>query len=150
MYSAFGGRVVGVGDGWPDRMRVNALWELVRGTFLATGPRGADYRPLAGNFVIVEGDVGVAMYAHLRDGSIRVGRGNTIAAGAPLAAVGNSGNSTMPHLHFQLMDGADPLAARGLPCAFSGYERLVNGMWEPVERGVPDAMERIRSSPPDQ
>jgi murein DD-endopeptidase MepM/ murein hydrolase activator NlpD len=146
VYSAFAGRVVACGDGWPDRMQINALWELARGTLFATGPRGTDYRPLAGNFVIVEGDVGVAMYGHLRNGSIRVEPGQTIGAGAQLGAVGNSGNSTMPHLHFQLMDGADPLTARGLPCAFRGYERYVDGAWEPVERGVPDAMERVRSS----
>jgi hypothetical protein len=150
VYTAFAGRVVAVGDGWPDRMRVNGLWELLRAMLFATGPRGADYRPLTGNFVIVEGDVGIAMYAHLRRGSIRVGQGDTIGAGAPLGAVGNSGNSTMPHLHFQLMDGADPLSARGLPCAFRGYERFVKGIWEPVDRGVPDAMERIRGSPPGQ
>jgi hypothetical protein len=146
IYSAFAGRVISVGDGWPDRMRVNALWELVRGTFLATGPRGTDYRPLAGNYVMVEGDAGVAMYVHLRNGSIRVSRGERIAAGAQFAAVGNSGNSTMPHLHFQLMDGADPLTARGLMCAFRGYERFVDGAWQDVERGVPGAMERVRSS----
>ena len=150
VYSAFAGRVVVLGDGWPDRTRVNAFWELVRGTFLASGPRGTDYRPLTGNFVIVEGEVGVAMYGHLRNGSIRVSRGETIAAGVPIGAVGNSGNSTMPHLHFQLMDEADPLTARGLPCAFRGYERYVDGVWQPVEHGVPDAMERIRGSPPHQ
>jgi hypothetical protein len=148
VYSAFTGRVIAVGDGWPDRAKINALWELVRATFLATGPRGRDYRPLSGNFVIVEGDAGVAMYAHLRKGSIRAEQGQTIASGAQLGNVGNSGNSTMPHLHFQLMDGPDPLTARGLPCAFRGYERFADGAWQPVDRGVPDAMERIRSSLP--
>jgi murein DD-endopeptidase MepM/ murein hydrolase activator NlpD len=146
--SAFAGRVVAVGDGWPDRAQVNVFWQLARATLFATGPRGADYRPLAGNFVIVEGDAGVAMYGHLRKGSIGVEPGETIAAGRPLGAVGNSGNTTMPHLHFQLMDGADPLTACGLPCAFRGYERFVDGAWEPVERGVPEAMERVRSSRP--
>lgn len=148
--SAFAGRVVACGDGWPDRKRVNAFWELVRGTFLAKGPRGTDYRPLAGNFVIVEGEVGVAMYGHLRNESVCVAPGEAIAAGAPVGAVGNSGNSSMPHLHFQLMDGMDPLMARGLPCAFRGYERFVDGVWKSVERGVPDAMERVRSSPPSR
>jgi murein DD-endopeptidase MepM/ murein hydrolase activator NlpD len=145
VYSAFGGRVVAAGDGWPDRSPINALWELVRATFFARGPRGTDYRPLAGNYVILEGEVGIAMYAHLRKGSIRVRRGEAIVAGAQLGAVGNSGNSTMPHLHFQLMDAPDPVTARGLACGFRGYERYIDGVWEPVERGVPRAMERVRS-----
>jgi murein DD-endopeptidase MepM/ murein hydrolase activator NlpD len=149
VYSVFAGRVVAVGDGWPDRSRVNVLWELVRATFLAAGPRGTDYRPLTGNYVIVEDDVGVALYGHLRNRSIRVRQGETVAAGEQLGAVGNSGNSTMPHLHFQLMDGPNPLTARGLACAFRGYERFVDGAWERVERGVPGAMERVRSSVPD-
>jgi hypothetical protein len=33
----------------------------------------------------------------------------------PLAECGNSGNSSVPHLHYQLMDGPDVLTARGLP-----------------------------------
>ena len=146
VYSAFAGRVIAVGDGWPDRTRVNALWELVRATFLATGPRGTDYRPLSGNYVMVEGAPGVAMYCHLRSGTVRVRRGETIGTGVHLGTVGSSGNSTMPHLHFQLMDGPDPLTARGLPCAFRGYERFAEGAWDPIERGVPDTMERVRSS----
>jgi hypothetical protein len=51
----------------------------------------------------------------------------------------------MPHLHFQLMDGPDPMAARALPCAFRGYERRVDDRWEPVARGVPGPLERVRT-----
>lgn len=98
--AAFPGRVVRVGEGWPDRTRVNALWELVRTSFSQPGPAGGDYRPLVGNFVIVEGDAAVAMYAHLRRGSARVGEGDLVKSRQILGAVGNSGNSTMPHLHF--------------------------------------------------
>lgn len=32
----------------------------------------ADYRPLAGNYVMVEGKPGVALYAHLKQGSVAV------------------------------------------------------------------------------
>jgi hypothetical protein len=35
--------------------------------------------------------------------------------------VGHTGNSTGPHLHFQLMGSADPLMAKGVPCAFAEY-----------------------------
>ncbi|MHA1637784.1 MAG: M23 family metallopeptidase [Candidatus Thorarchaeota archaeon] len=39
--------------------------------------------------------------------------------GQVLGKVGNSGHSAAPHLHFQMMDGADWLTARGIPCYFS-------------------------------
>jgi murein DD-endopeptidase MepM/ murein hydrolase activator NlpD len=146
VYSVFEGVVIGVGDGWPDRVRVNALWELLRGALLARPPIGRDYRPLAGNFVLVEGAVGVALYAHLRKGSVTVHEREKIATGSEIGAVGNSGNSTMPHLHFHLMDGADPHTAAGLPCVFRDYERLDGTRWEFVERGTPARLERVRAT----
>lgn len=143
--AAFAGRVVAVGDGWPDRQNVAALWELLRGTLFASPPRDRDYRPLAGNFVVIEGAPGAAFHAHLRSGSVSVREGDSIAAGDTIATVGNSGNSTMPHLHFHLMDGRDPLRASGVPCVFHRYERFVNGEWVLVNRGAPNRMERIRA-----
>jgi hypothetical protein len=146
VHSAFSGRVVSVGEDWPDRRWVNALWQLARATLFSRGPRGTDYRPLAGNFVLVEGDAGVALYAHLRRGSIRVRSGQAVAVGTELGSVGNSGNSTMPHLHFHLMGGRDPLTAEGRLCAFRSYERYDSGAWVAVAGGVPGLLERMRSA----
>ena len=145
VYSAFAGRVLVVGDGWPDRARVNAFWELLRATLAPPAPAGRDYRPLVGNFVMIEGTAGVALYAHLRQGSIAVRAGQLVDGGTPIGAVGNSGNSTMPHLHFHVMDGPDPLGAAGVLTAFRDYERHDGGIWVPVSRGVPGALERVRA-----
>lgn len=145
VFAAFGGYVVKAGDGWPDRRRVNALWEAFRAFVLARSPEGTDHRRLTGNFVMVAGHVGVAVYAHLRQGSLRVREGDSVSTGQELGRVRNSGNSTMPHLHFQLMTGSDPLTAEGRLCAFTGYERWVGGRWEAVQQGVPARLERIRA-----
>ena len=60
-----------------------------------------------GNHVVVDhGDGVFAAYAHLRQGSPHVADGDRMQAGQPLAEVGNSGNTTEPHLHVQLMDRA--------------------------------------------
>ena len=145
VHSAFAGRVLASADHWPDRDPVRLLGELARTTFVPpTIHRGGDYRPLAGNYIIVEGTDGIALYAHLRAGSVRVREGQRIASGDVIGHVGNSGNSTMPHLHFHLMDGPDPLEASGLPCAFRGYERWTGTEWRSVPRGVPALFERVR------
>lgn len=145
VHAAVSGRIAAVGDGWADRARVQALWELIRGRFFPPLNPPNDHRPLVGNYVILEGEGVVALYAHLRSGSVAVAPGDEVCTGAVIGRVGNSGNSTMPHLHFQLMDGVDPLKAKGIPCAFRSYERWTDGKWVPVSAGVPGSLERIRA-----
>jgi murein DD-endopeptidase MepM/ murein hydrolase activator NlpD len=78
---------------------------------------------ILGNHVVLDlGDGVYAALAHLRRGSVRVRPGDRVAAGQQLAAWGNSGNSTEPHLHFQLMDHPSVLLAAGLPVAFDHFQ----------------------------
>ncbi|MFE2278898.1 M23 family metallopeptidase [Streptomyces sp. NPDC059454] len=85
-------------------------------------------RRILGNHVVLDlGDGTYAAYAHLRHGSLAVREGDRVCAGQTLARVGNSGNSTEPHLHFQLMDGPDPDAARGIPFTWRGMGVPRNG-----------------------
>ncbi|MGI5506437.1 M23 family metallopeptidase [Lentzea sp. CA-135723] len=57
-------------------------------------------------------DGSVAVYGHIN--SYAVSEGQRVSAGQVIAEVGNRGNSTGPHLHFELWDAAgrkaDPLA----------------------------------------
>jgi hypothetical protein len=145
VYSAGAGEVIEVGQGWPDREIVNAFWQLGRAILFPPAVRGRDFRPLAGNYVMILGEGGVAFYGHLRRGSVAVHVGQKLAAGELVGRVGNSGNSTMPHLHFHVMNGADPLTAQGVACAFRGYERLVNGDWMSENSGIPGRLERLRA-----
>ncbi|MFD5320549.1 M23 family metallopeptidase [Streptomyces sp. NPDC127098] len=83
---------------------------------------------VVGNHLILDlGDGVYAMYAHLRRGSLAVRPGDRVTAGQPVARCGNSGNSTEPHLHFQLMDGPDLTTARGLPFTWRGVGVPANG-----------------------
>lgn len=144
VYAAFPGAVVAAGDGWLDRKRINTPRELLRGTF-ARGPSGPDYRPLLGNYCMVSGAIGVAVYAHLRSGSLAVKVGDSVGTKQLLGMIGNSGNTTMPHLHFHVMDSEDPETAKGVPVAFKNFYLVESGGLQYVPVGVPNAMERFVS-----
>lgn len=79
----------------------------------------------SGNFVsLALGDGRYAHYEHLRPGSIRVHPGEHVRRGQVIAALGFSGDSTGPHLHFHVSDGASPLAGEGLPFVIARYDLL--------------------------
>ena len=54
-----------------------------------------------------------ASYYHLRKGSIVVKRGDQVKQGQVLAESGNTGESTGPHLHFEIQKGAIYLWSNG-------------------------------------
>jgi murein DD-endopeptidase MepM/ murein hydrolase activator NlpD len=85
----------------------------------------------AGNYIVIRhsGDE-FSFYAHLKKGSITVKQGDQIKQEQNIGQVGHSGNSTEPHLHFQISDGPDPLRSRSVPVRFSNinlFERKGNG-----------------------
>lgn len=70
---------------------------------------------------------------HLKPGSLRVRKGDSVQQGQPLAQVGNSGNTSEPHLHVHLQDTDEPGFGEGIPLYFSHYrtgEKV-------VEKGMP-------------
>lgn len=140
VFAAFSGEVVASEDGWPDRLRVNAIWQMLRATYLQGAPQPSDLRPLLGNYLLIRGDAGVALYAHLRKSSVLARKGQLVEAGERIACVGNSGNSTMPHLHFHVMDRADPWQAEGVYCDFGSAE-------SGAESIVPQLMKSFRATP---
>jgi murein DD-endopeptidase len=80
------------------------------------------YDTLPGNHIIQELSEGhYAAYAHLRPGTIKVKVGDTVHAGDVLAHLGNTGNSSEPHLHFQVCDAPSFPASEGLPFAIDQY-----------------------------
>jgi murein DD-endopeptidase MepM/ murein hydrolase activator NlpD len=86
------------------------------------------------------------MYAHLQPGSLRVKAGQKVKRGDVLGLLGNSGNSTEPHLHFQVMDRPSPLGAEGLPYLIDSYasKDSVKGPWIPRTHQLPMQNDLIR------
>ena len=148
VHAALDGHVVAAVDGVAERQRIHPLreyWFAIRRTRAFIRGRSRDATLLAGNHVIVRSDDVYALYAHLSPGSVAVAQTRSVAAGDIVGRVGHTGNSTAPHLHFQLMDAADPFAAHGVPCAFAAYLVERGSRWERVERSIPGRRERIRS-----
>jgi Peptidase family M23 len=149
VYAAFGGLVIAAVDGVAERARVQVVREVAVALKTTVGfdPARRGFAPVAGNHVIVQGVEAFAVFAHLAPGTVSVRTGQEVRVGEVLGRVGHTGNSTAPHLHFQLMDSADPLRAKGIPCAFTEYLVRRPGGWERVEGGIPGRGERIRSVP---
>jgi murein DD-endopeptidase MepM/ murein hydrolase activator NlpD len=62
-----------------------------------------------------------AFYAHLKPGSVRVHRGQRVRTGEVLGLLGNSGNSTAPHLHFGIHNGPVLATSTSLPYLIDRY-----------------------------
>jgi hypothetical protein len=96
---------------------------------------------IAGNHVVIALPGGGAFVAlvHLRAGSVRVAIGDDVTTGQPLGQCGNSGNSTQPHVHVQVMDDLDLTIARGVPMAFRRFREWPRGAKQPQirESGLP-------------
>ena len=81
-----------------------------------------------GNVVIIDhGNNQYGYYAHLKPFSIAVRRGAKVREGEVLGEVGNSGDSSEPHLHFHVMNGPDATQADGIPVVFENWKAQSQG-----------------------
>lgn len=79
-----------------------------------------------GNHVLLECAGVWVLLAHLREGSVAARPGDRVASGDLIGAVGNSGNTTEPHLHVQATRAATPEdALAGDPVALRFGGRFV-------------------------
>jgi murein DD-endopeptidase MepM/ murein hydrolase activator NlpD len=60
----------------------------------------------AGHYVVITADDGRSLFfAHLQSGSVTVAAGARVVAGGTIGAVGTTGSSSGPHLHFEIWEG---------------------------------------------
>lgn len=116
-YPSFGADVIAVADG-----RVVAVTDGLPEQVPGANPVGLPLNEYAGNRVIEDiGGGNYVMYAHLKTASTKVKVGDRLTTGQTIGAVGNTGNTDAPHLHFQLMSAPEPLRANGLPFLFDKF-----------------------------
>ncbi len=146
IYAPISGTVLEVHDGHPERDPVKPISDIsiALKNALFFDPNTQNLQEIAGNYVIIEGDGIWSALVHMKTGSITVSDGDEIKSGDLMGNIGHSGNSTAPHLHFQLMDGPDPTRANGVPFCFSEYELYRGNKWIKVENGIPKNKDRIR------
>jgi len=146
IYAPISGIVVESSDGYPERDPVKPLNDisvLVKNAWFFDAQKKS-LREVAGNYVIIQGEEAWASLVHMKTGSVKVNPGDNIKSGDLIGNVGHSGNSTAPHLHFQLMDGPDPITAKGIPCCFRKYELYQDNIWINLKNGIPKNNDRIR------
>jgi murein DD-endopeptidase MepM/ murein hydrolase activator NlpD len=95
--AAAAGVVEALRDGMPDQPLGETGHAAVGGKSCGNGIR------------LAHGDGWTTWYCHLRRGSLMVQEGDRVAAGQTLALVGLSGETSFPHLHFDLRQGDDPV-----------------------------------------
>lgn len=110
-YVAFGQEVVAPGDG--------VISQVVNGSFdMPIGEE--DHNVITGNMVVINHNNGEwSVLCHFQHESIKVKAGDEVKQGDVLGQCGNSGQSTQPHIHYQLQDGPRLHTANGLPVQFS-------------------------------
>ena len=120
-YAAYGADVLAVADG-----TVASVLDTLEDQAPPTLPPPASIALATadGNHIVL--DIGggyYAFYAHLQKGSsgVRVKVGDRVTRGQSIGTLGNSGNSSAPHLHFHLMDGPSVLGSNGLPYVIDHY-----------------------------
>lgn len=118
------GTVIEVTDGIPDNP-INAPFAS----------------PPAGNHVIINfGNSEYLVMAHFKLGSIKVRPGQEVRTGQRIGSCGNSGNSTIPHLHIHLQNTPVLFKGEGLPLQFQDY--LANKKF--MDTGEPETGQIVR------
>ncbi|MGI9115184.1 MAG: M23 family metallopeptidase [Chthoniobacterales bacterium] len=118
-FTSYGAEVHAVADGTVVS-RLDTLDDQPPGKL--PEPSSITIETVDGNHVVI--DIGggcFAFYAHLQKDSVKVHVGDTVKKGAVLGKLGNSGNTSAPHLHFHIMNAASVLASDGLPYVFDAF-----------------------------
>jgi len=104
---------------------VRAVDEFDNSTSLPEPPPIPDIIETVGNHVVVEIAPGsYLLYGHMDPGSVKVKVGDKVSVGDELGLIGTSGNSTTPHLHFQLQTEPTFFPTDSVPWVFDKFTLL--------------------------
>src|SRR5262249_4906999 len=99
----------------------------------APGPGDDGKRELGGNYAVSDhGNGELSYFAHMRPGSVRVKKGDSVRQGQQIGEIGFAGDAFIPHLHYMLIDQADILKAESLPSYFRKFRRVLGSSYVDV------------------
>ena len=137
IYGAGNGRVAAIHDGEPDNRSFNQAELATRET------------ARSGNYVIIDHLNGeYSLFAHLKQGSVRVKIGQQLKQGEIIGQMGASGDSLFPHLHYELRTGVGAKEVEGLPSYFTKFRRLLGSGPVVVKKGRVDTGDIVESLEP--
>ena len=131
-YRAYGHEILAVADGIVTETK-DGIPQNTPGAASLAIP--ITLETIGGNHVIMDiGDGFYAFYAHMQPGTLRVKVGDKVRRGQVLGLLGNTGNSSEPHLHFDICNASSMLGCEGIPYAFASFEVLGKGEgWKPSD-----------------
>ncbi|HWD89758.1 MAG TPA: M23 family metallopeptidase [Mucilaginibacter sp.] len=139
VYALAGGIVVALENTIPDNEFKGKIVSLPR-----IAPDADPYG--MGNYMIIDhGNGQFSMLQHLEQGSIIVRIGELVRPGQQIGKVGFSGNSTFPHLHYMVMNGAKAQAAEGIPSYFENYKLYKGKSFSNIKQGRIDSGDIVES-----
>ena len=124
-YFAYGKEMLAVADGIVVATKDSIPENSPRSPVARAVP--INLETVGGNHIVIDlGGERYAFYAHVKPGTLRVRVGDRVRRGQVIGLVGNSGNSTEPHLHFHVVDGVaagtSTLGAEGIPYELASFE----------------------------
>lgn len=116
------GTVVSVKNNFPD-CRI-----------MEDGQTDPDTPDIGGNRVIIKHSMTeYSAICHLMPKSVTVQKGQAVKKGDVIARCGNSGNTTEPHVHFQVQNTARFYSCIGLPILFSDIRKRIYSQYKLVD-----------------
>lgn len=141
-YFAFDKEVVAPADGKVVKV-INNINDNVPGEMNEKEP--------AGNYVILKHENReYSLLAHFKQHSVVVKKGDTVKQGQIMGLCGNSGNSSEPHIHFQVMDASDYMNCRSIHISFHDGIEPVQGdtitAYELKEKTKMDTFDKVENA----
>ncbi len=119
-YFGYGQNVLAVADA-----KVVAVVDKFKNQIPGVLPTKITLEEIDGNHVVLDlGNGQYVFYAHMLPGSIIVKEGDTVKRGQVIGKLGNTGNTSAPHMHLHVMASQYTLGSNGLPYVFDQFNLL--------------------------